>query len=186
MKKTIKEYQLEEMITADLVKKFDESKFKTYYVSKYGTIYSQRKNDPSVINELTLVTGSNGYVVVRINNKNHYVHRIVATAFIRPMEPNEVVNHLSGNKTLNSVDELEITDYKGNTQHAWETGLITIKNRSNLLKKLHDKRKITFEDAQEIRRLHKEEHRGNRELSRMYDCNSNTIKQILDNKSYKY
>lgn len=186
MKNTIKLYQLEDMLQAGVIKQFDESSRQNYYVSKYGNIYSQSKSNPEKIKQLATPVDNHGYPLVVTNGKSKRVHRIVVEAFIRPMNDKEVVNHISGIKNQNDLNNLEITDYKGNSRHAWDTGLITLKNRDNLLKKLHDKRKITFEDAQEIRRLHKEESKGNRELSRMYDCNSNTIKQILDNKSYKY
>lgn len=186
MKNTIKKYQLEDMLQADLVRKFEESKRKIYYVSKYGSIFSQDKKDDTKIKQLSTPADNFGYPLTVVNGKTKRVHRIVVETFIRELEQGEVVNHLSGIKTQNDLNNLEITDYKGNTQHAWDTGLINASNRKALLKKLHERRKLTFEDAEEIRKLHKEENKGQRELSRMYNCNVNTISQILKNKAYTY
>jgi hypothetical protein len=70
-----------------------------------------------------------GYVEVRLskngNTKTCFVHRLVAKAFIP--NPNNLpqVNHLSGNKQDNTVENLEWTDASGNALHAYQTGLNT-------------------------------------------------------------
>ena len=69
----------------------------------------------------------NGYQCVDLWNKKgttQRVHRLVALAFL-PNESNfPVVNHLDGCKTNNMVSNLEWTDHKGNSQHAYDMGLI--------------------------------------------------------------
>lgn len=46
------------------------------------------------------------------------VHRLVAQTFLRPMTKGECVNHLDGNPLNNSLNNLEITSYSGNSTHA--------------------------------------------------------------------
>lgn len=53
-----------------------------------------------------------------------YVHRLVASAFIRcPQEASEIVNHIDGNKLNNASENLEWTNHAGNGRHAVRTGL---------------------------------------------------------------
>lgn len=69
----------------------------------------------------------NGYIDVRLNkddkSKSYLVHRLVATAYIPNPENLPQVNHLSGNKQDNSVENLAWTDASGNALHAYKTGL---------------------------------------------------------------
>lgn len=59
----------------------------------------------------------------------HYIHRLVAEAFIP--NPNNLpeVNHKDGNRQNNNVDNLEWVDSRGNKLHAIRTGLRTYTNR---------------------------------------------------------
>lgn len=67
------------------------------------------------------------YVYVKLSNKGkvtkHYIHRVVATAFIPNPEDKPTVNHKDGNSENNSVDNLEWCTMKEQVDHAWETGL---------------------------------------------------------------
>jgi len=81
---------------------------------------------------------TNGYSSVMLSrggyNKNHFIHRLVATAFINnPLRVN-VVNHLDRDKTNNHVDNLEWCTPQGNTRHWMEDeGLLS---RSNMYKEV--------------------------------------------------
>lgn len=66
---------------------------------------------------------SKGYYFLRLGNKNKWVHRMIIESFVRPMESKEVVNHIDGVKTNNSLDNLEICSSGHNQKHAYATGL---------------------------------------------------------------
>lgn len=74
---------------------------------------------------------NSGYLVVSIDdyttrtNKsgNELVHRLVAEAFLPNPHNKEFVNHIDGDKTNNSVDNLEWCTRNENMQHAYDTGL---------------------------------------------------------------
>lgn len=68
-----------------------------------------------------------GYVVdVLCDNKKRKTvrrHRIVAEAFIPNPGNKPEVNHKNGDKTDNSVGNLEWATHRENTDHSWTTGL---------------------------------------------------------------
>jgi hypothetical protein len=64
-----------------------------------------------------------GYLSICINYKYLLIHRIVAIVFLPNPENLPVVNHLDGQKNNAHVENLEWTTFKGNSQHAYDTGL---------------------------------------------------------------
>jgi hypothetical protein len=95
---------------------------KDYFVDMEGRIYSKRKFN--VLTELKQYkTGHKGYVKVRINRKDQFVHRLVAIAYLENLENKETVNHIDGNKENNHVNNLEWCTRSENLQHAYDTGL---------------------------------------------------------------
>lgn len=102
----------------------------SYMVSELGNVINtkHKKNIAySDIQELAQLKTPGGYrqVCICVNGKVHrkYVHRLVAEAFIP--NPNNLpeVNHKSGDKTKNSVDDLEWCTSSENKIHAYQTGL---------------------------------------------------------------
>ncbi len=85
-------------------------------------------NDGSVRNTKTgkmlkIVTNNNGYHLVCLSYKNKkqtaYIHRLVAEAFVvtdLDMRTS-VVNHIDGNKSNNTIENLEWATYAENAYH---------------------------------------------------------------------
>lgn len=55
--------------------------------------------------------------------KTHYVHRLVADAFLDTPEPRSEINHLNGIKTDNRASNLQWCSRSENHIHAYKTGL---------------------------------------------------------------
>ena len=72
-----------------------------------------------------------GYLFVTLSkngvSKNHYVHRLVAAAFILNPRDLQEVNHISGNKANNSTGNLAWVTHSDNVRHAYENDLNTNK-----------------------------------------------------------
>ncbi len=87
---------------------------KTSQISNLGNVRSNKKIRYFMLS---------GYRRVQIYNKQYYIHRLVAQAFIPNPENKPCVNHINGNKLDNRVENLEWCTYSENNSHAYKTGL---------------------------------------------------------------
>lgn len=94
--------------------------------NKYGG-YSVR-HQKEYIKKLTPNKQRRGYLVATLSKDNktktHWVHQLVAKAFIPNPENKPQVNHKDGNKKNNTVDNLEWSTPMENVQHGIKNGLI--------------------------------------------------------------
>lgn len=69
-----------------------------------------------------------GYKTVRLSNKGKintvFVHRLMGLTYINNADKKCCVNHLDGNKTNNSLNNLEWVTHSENMKHAYKLGLI--------------------------------------------------------------
>lgn len=116
---------------------------------------SQRRNVGGT--PLKPKTKKNGYKEVSLNfglNKNgtsKYVHRLIAQTFLGDIPKGHNVNHKDGNKSNNSLSNLEIVTFSENQKHAYKLGLI--KNNPQKGSK-HFLSKTTEEEVLKIRQKH--------------------------------
>jgi hypothetical protein len=107
-----------------------------YEVSSQGIVRSLvRTRVGKVTGKITLVDSKEmkpqvhrcGYLKVWLRSKNdrkmHFVHRIVAKAFIENPENYPQVNHIDGDKKNNVVANLQWVTGQQNIRHAFDTGL---------------------------------------------------------------
>lgn len=94
-----------------------ETILKQYKVNKDGTIINIKRNK-----EACYMIDKDGYKRLRfwVKRKEYriFVHRLVALVYLNNPNNYPVVNHKDGNKTNNSVNNLEWCTVKYNTQHA--------------------------------------------------------------------
>jgi hypothetical protein len=93
-------------------------------VRKNGTNYRVRER---ILSEASTPTG---YKFVSLydhgTDRQHYVHSLVATAFIGDRPAGMQVNHRDGIKANNTPDNLEYVTGKQNIRHAVELGLLQV------------------------------------------------------------
>ena len=101
---------------------------KNYLISDQGRIMRitpGRGTEPGRV--LRPGKSKDGYLKVELFNDakpcSRYVHRLVVEAFIGEIPAGLEVNHISGQKTDNRLEHLEVVTHADNTKHAWETGL---------------------------------------------------------------
>lgn len=115
-------------------------------------------------------------LTVNGKNKNFFVHRLVATAFIPNPDNKPHVNHLNG-KDDNTPESLEWCTPLENIQHAWRTGLSTPKKGES-----HNQSKLTEKDVLEIR----ESKLTPTQISLLYNVNVPAIYKILSRQRWKH
>lgn len=111
--------------------------YPNYCVSKDGEVLNQKRG---VL--LTPYEEPHGYFQVTLSHggssKKFRLHRLVAQCFLERVEGKEHVNHKNGDKSDNSVNNLEWCSPKENQTHAIETGLSNNKGQNNGMSKLTD------------------------------------------------
>lgn len=145
-----------------------------YYVTSDGRIYSERTN-----HFMAKRLDKDGYekvALVSTDNKRHRysVHRLVMENFcpIEGME-NLQVNHIDGDKTNNSLENLEWVTCKENIHHAMNNGL-----RHNQQGESNNACKVSEEIVKEIIRLLLTKQYTNKEISEMFGLSDDYAGQI--------
>lgn len=96
-----------------------------YYINKEGVIIALKRRKLQILKPKL---SDNGYYCVGLRDetgdrKYYSIHRLVAFTFLKKGHGRNFVNHIDGNKTNNSVENLEWVTASENAIHAVETGL---------------------------------------------------------------
>jgi len=134
-----------------------------YYVSSLGRF----KNSKGIIMK-DYKPHHSGYIYVRVNKDKYALHRLVAFTFLENPENKAYVNHIDGNKTNNSLVNIEWNTPNENSLHSHKTGL----NKGN-------KRKISQYDLELIKI---KEFNSIIEASKFLNISPSNIKAVLYNK----
>ena len=130
---------------------------------------------------LTPNLNRSGYLYVTLvrngMRKNFKVHRLVAETFIPNIDNKPHVNHIDGDKTNNSVGNLEWVTPKENIEHAVKMGLIKAGADSHMSR-------FTQDEVNYMRKAYRDGIRQS-ELAKEFNTNDSTIFQILKRKTYK-
>lgn len=160
---------------------------KTYMVSNLGKVKrvsggAGRSAAGNYI--LSLVDNGNGYVRVSLCQdgivKRHYVHRLVAHAFLPLPSSDQVeINHKDGDPFNNRVDNLEWSTRLENERHA-----ISLLGKSNAGER-NGMSVLTSDDVREIRKLCA---RGvtRKEIASMFFISYYTVCDIVARRRWKH
>lgn len=127
-----------------------------------------------------------GYNVVFLTNnglrKSKYIHRLIAEVFIPNPENKPQVNHIDGNKSNNSIDNLEWNTSKENVNHAIKIGLtISLKGENTYHCKLTEQKVLA------IRRLYRMNPKFNQsKLAIKVGVSNQNINDIIKRKAWKH
>jgi hypothetical protein len=89
--------------------------------------------------ELSQNKSPDGYLRVKLNNKNVSIHSLVAKFILGERPKDYVINHKDGNKLNNKVSNLEYVTIAENIKHSVENGM-HICNRPELMGNYKDGR----------------------------------------------
>lgn len=89
--------------------------------------------------------GTDGYLRSQFDGKTRLIHRAVAQTYLKNPNGLPEVNHIDGNKTNNSVKNLEWCTRNHNLKHAYDNGLRIAKGSHNA------RAKLTEQDVKYIR-----------------------------------
>src|SRR5262245_14616307 len=136
--------------------------FPGYKVSPSGVVKSLKRGG-KILAQFEDETGYWHINLYRNGRPTHFlIHRLVALCWIGEIPPQMEVNHKDGNKSNNSVSNLEIVTGAENKWHALVTGLMFKKGVANPRAKL-DEAKV-----KEMRRMRVEEKATIPELARRF------------------
>lgn len=117
---------------------------------------------------------TNGYLRTRIENKNYYLHRLLAEAFLSTFNNKLSINHINGNKLDNRLENLECISLSANTKHAHVIGINNNKGENNRSSKLSKKEVLDIYNSTEKYII----------LSKKYNISISTISLIKNKKKW--
>jgi hypothetical protein len=107
-----------------MIRKFDLPKYYTLTIDlSNGNIVITSNSKHAKGRELSQYFNTDGYLRVKMNNKNVHIHHLVAEIFHGERPDKMVINHKDGVKTNNHPENLEYVSIAENIHHAIKHGL---------------------------------------------------------------
>lgn len=162
-----------------------------YAINRNGDVYSYRRKrllKHNLQKGWPSDSGRSRYFRVGLTKNGKFkdvkIHVLLAKIFIPNPQNLPEVNHKNGIKTDIAIENLEWVTHLGNMKHANETSLFDKSlQRKNGRKMGLGNKKISFKDAEEIRRLYKTGKYTQRKLAEMYGVCLQNINCIVLNKT---
>lgn len=144
--------------------------YENYTINQLGQVYNEKTQKL-----LKNTKNTCGYHVIGLYNDNgyklHYIHRLLAEAFLPNINDYKYINHKNGNKSDNRLENLEWCTHSMNMQHSWDNGLSDNVRKSNIIRQskivLDTQTGIFYESA--------------KEAAKLLGINSNTLRCYLNN-----
>lgn len=154
--------------------------FPKYSITKGGDVWSEKTN-----RWLKPSAKGNGYLYVTIydaNKRRHSrsIHSLVAETYIGPRAEGWVVNHKSGIKTDNDLNNLEYITISQNNAHAYEMGLASKMGSKAGGSKLTEKQVVS------IKRLLIDKALSHDQIAKKFSVCRTTITMIATNKTWRH
>jgi hypothetical protein len=125
--------------------------------------------------------GNKYYLYVRLSKdgkvKKHYIHRLVAEAFVPNPDNKPTVNHKDGNTENNVHTNLEWSTMQEQVDHAWQAGLTDSAGEKCVTSKL------TAAQVIEIRALHSAGE-SQAQLARTFGIGTSQVNRIIKGQSW--
>lgn len=149
-----------------------------YKSSENGSVYGVRGS------ELSPILHHTGYLVITVRQYNVQkqvrVHRFVWECHRGEIPDGLVINHKDGDKTNNSIDNLEVVTHRVNIIHAWEQlGRVSVKGEDK------PQAKITEDQAKDIIELCRQGV-SNKIIGAKFNLSPNYISLIRHKRRWKH
>lgn len=149
-----------------------------YQINNYGKVKTIANKASRKERILKLLKHPKGYFRVGLykNKKCRYffIHRLVAKHFIENPGNKQTVNHIDGDKSNNTVENLEWNTYRENMNHA-------INNKISACGERNGRSKLTQKQVEEIRNSPLNQY----QLAKIYNVAQGTISRIKIKKGWK-
>jgi hypothetical protein len=123
-----------------MIKKFELPKYYDVFINiENGEVKVFSSSKHAKGRELSQYKNKNGYLKIKLNNKNVFVHSLVSRFILGDRPKDYVVNHIDGNKLNNRPSNLEYVTVSENIKHSIKSGL-HICNKPELMGKYKDGR----------------------------------------------
>jgi DNA-binding transcriptional regulator YiaG len=158
-----------------------------YYFDKEYKVCSYKTR-----RELKYFISNSGYKRVNLYKDGKYkkmsIHRLIALNFIPNPENKKTVNHKDSDRLNNSLDNLEWATHSENNKHTHNNNRHKRSKdgeRRRINAVIEKESKLTYSQAEDIRRLRKKTNLSYAKLAKMYNVSAFLIGRIIRKESYK-